>query len=330
MLKRLITSSLLAAMLSGIGGIKQAGTPGKTGNDNPFLVGVFRPDGIIVPFARYANRKWSNPWRSPQPDRQPDEPETIADLSQPWYESLVRPLGEWHLWLSPGGGQTVRTVKSIQVCSHCQQVWGLVSDYLNPKTPKENECVRNLGIAFSEKKDPRVMTLLTNASPDWKQLITFLVPEFERAEKAGLSKLTNQSYSSQMPPLEKRARTPLSMLNLYRTQLANGKFIFYFEASKEYPKPQAANDAGCNNISLLGGWILRDGRGRLTLLASLFSPTDCDMKEGGGVLPFAILDLDGKTFAIVEEDSYEGEEYTILEILESGVRRILETYAGSC
>ena len=54
------------------------------------------------------------------------------------------------------------------------------------------------------------------------------------------------------------------------------------------------------------------------------------MKEGGGVLPFAILDLDGKTFAIVEEDSYEGEEYTILEIQESGVRRILETYAGGC
>ena len=65
MLKRLITSSLLAAMLSGIGGIKQAGTPVKTGNDNPFLVGVFRPDGVIIPFARYPNRKWSNPWRSP-------------------------------------------------------------------------------------------------------------------------------------------------------------------------------------------------------------------------------------------------------------------------
>ncbi len=199
MLKRLITSSLLVAMFSGIGGIEQAYTPAKTGNDKPFLVGVFRPDGVIVPFARYANRNWNNPWRSPQSDRQPDEPETIADLSRPWYESLVRPLGEWHLWLSPDGSHTVKTLKSIQVCSHCQQVWGLVSDYPNPKPPKNNECVGNLGIGLSEKKDARVMALLTNASPDWKQLTTFLVPEFERAENAGLSKLTNQSYSAQIP-----------------------------------------------------------------------------------------------------------------------------------
>lgn len=330
MLKRLIILSLLAAMFSGIGGIKQARAPVKAGRDNPFIVGVFRPDGVIVPFARYANRKWSNPWRRPQPDRQPDEPDTIADLSKPWYESFVRSSGEWHVWLSPGGDQTVRISKSIQVCSHCQHVWGLLSDYPNPKQAKENECVRNLGIALSQKKEARVMGPLIRASPDWKRLITFLAPKFERAEKAGLSGLTGQYYSAQLPPFETRARIPLSMLNLYRTQLANGKMIFYFEASKEYPKPRAANDAGCNNISQLGGWILRDSKGNLTLLTSLFSATDCDMKEGGIVQPFALLDLDGGTFAIVEEDSYEGEEYTILEIRESGVRRILETYAGGC
>jgi hypothetical protein len=330
MLNRMIILSLLLAMFLGTGGIKQAGAPSKAGSDNPFLIGVFRPDGVIVPFARYANRKWSNPWHHAQPDRQSDEPDTIADLSTPWYGSLVSPLGEWHLSLSPGGDQTVRTSKSLQVCSHCQHVWGLLSDYPNPKQSKENECVRNLGIALSQKKEARVMAPLTGASPDWKRLTTFLGPKFERAEKAGLSGLAGQYYSAQMPPFATRARIPLSMLNLYRTQLADRKLIFYFEASKEYPKPRAANDAGCNNISLLGGWILRDGKGNLTLLTSLFSATDCDMKEGGIGRPFAILDLDGKTFAIVEEDSYEGEEYTILEIRESGVRRILETYAGSC
>jgi hypothetical protein len=330
MLKRLIISSLLVATFSGIGGIRPAGARVQANSNNPFIVGVFRPDGVIVPFARYANRKWSNPWRRPHPDRQPDEPDTIADLSKPWYESLVRPSGEWHLSLSAGGDQTVRTSKSIQVCSHCQHVWGLLSDYPNPKQSNENECVRNLGIALSQKKGARVMAPLTSASPDWKRLTTFLGPKFEQAEQAGLSGLAGQYYSAQIPPFETRSRIPLSMLNLYRTQLADGKLIFYFEASKEYPKPRAANDAGCNNISLLGGWILRDGKGNLTLLTSLFSATDCDMKEGGIIRPFAILDLDGKTFAIVEEDSYEGEEYTILEIRKVGVRRILETYAGSC
>ena len=54
------------------------------------------------------------------------------------------------------------------------------------------------------------------------------------------------------------------------------------------------------------------------------------MKEGGRILPFATLQLDGKTFAIVEEEGYEGEGYTILEIRKDGIRRVLETYAGSC
>ena len=67
MLKRLVIFALLAAMFSGIGGIKQAGAPVKVGGDNPFIVGVVRPDGIIVPFARYANRRWGNPWHSPSP-----------------------------------------------------------------------------------------------------------------------------------------------------------------------------------------------------------------------------------------------------------------------
>ena len=328
MVKSLITLSLLAAMFSGIGGIKQAGAPTKGGNDNSFIVGIFR-DGVIVPFARYANRTWSNPWHSPQPDAQPDEPETIADLPKPWFESFVKPSGEWHLLMSSGDERSVRTSKSIQACSHCQQVWGLLSDYPNPKQPNKNECAHNLGIALSETREARAIALLTSASPDWKQLLTFLAPEFERAEKVGLSEV-DQHYSAQIPPIDERAKIPLSILNLYRSELADGKLIFYFEASKEYPKPRDANDYGCNNISLLGGWILRDGKGNLTLLASQFSLTDCDMKEGDLALPFAILHLDGKTFAVVEEDSYEGESYTIVEIQKAGVRRVLESYAGGC
>ena len=189
-----------------------------------------------------------------QPDAQPDEPDAIADLPKPWYELFVKPTAEWYLSLSTSDASTVRTSKSIQVCSHCQQVWGLLSDYHNPKQPNKDECVHNLGIALSEKKEARMMVLLTSASPDWKQLITFLAPEFERAESVGLAGTVSQ-YAAQLPPAEERAKVALSMLNLYRSQLADGKMIFYFEASKEYPKPRAANDAGCNNISLLGGWI---------------------------------------------------------------------------
>jgi hypothetical protein len=121
------------------------------------------------------------------------------------------------------------------------------------------------------------------------------------------------------------------MRNLYKHQLPElGQILFYFEVSKEYPKPPDANDAACNNISMFEGWALRDPYGTVALLDSQFSPTDCDMVVSGRSVPFALLQLDGKTFAVIEEDSYEGESYIILEIRKDSVHRVLETYAGSC
>ena len=331
MLKKLTTLASLAVTLSSAVWIKPVGAIAQTSRNERFMVGILRQDGVVAPFAQYSNRTWTNPWHSPQPGDQVDEPDTIADLPKPCFQSFVKPSSEWYLWAAPGELTKLKTSKLVQVCSHCQQVWGLFSDYPNPKQPEKNSCVLNVGVALDKKKQARAMEQITNSYADWKQILTFLVPEFERAERAGISRIVSQQYRAQLPPEEERDRIPLSILNLYRSQLRDdGHVLFYFEASKEYPKPIDSNDAGCNNISLLGGWVTRNAQGKLTLLGSQYSATDCDMKEGGLARPFAILQLDGKTFAIVEEDSYEGEAYIIIEIQKNRVRRVLETYAGSC
>ena len=331
MLKKLIALASLAVTISNAAWIERAPALAQTSRQETFTVGILRQDGVVAPFAQYANRKWTNPWHSRQPGDQADEPDTIADLPKPWFQSFVKPSSDWYFWSPTGEPTAVKTSKIVQVCSHCQQVWGLFSDYPNSKQPEKNACVRNVGAVLSKKKQARAMATITNSSVDWRQMLTFLGPEFERAESAGITRIVSQQYRAQLPPAEERAGIPLSILNLYRTQLSDdGDVLFYFEASKEYSKPRESNDAGCNNISLLGGWVIRNAQGELTLLDSQYSPTDCDMKEGGLILPFAILQLHGKTFAIVEEDSYEGEAYIILEIQKKRVRRVLETYAGSC
>lgn len=330
MLKALITSVFLAVILPT--SIKPARLPTQTPSHERLIVGVLRPEGVIVPFAQFSNGKWTNPWHSPRPVDQPDEPETIADLPKPWYESLVKTPGVWYLATSLGDTKSVTTSKSIQVCSHCQHVWGLISDYPNPKQSEENECARNLGVAFSEKTETRSFERLTSEAAEWKQVLTVLEPEFEQSERAAsnVELELNRQYLARFPAAEERAKVTLSILNLYRSRLPEGPALLYFETSKEYPKPHEESDAGCNNISLFSGWLWQDSEGKLTLLDSHYEPTDCDMKEGGLTQPFAILHLDGKTFAIVEEDSYEGEGYTVLEIGKATIRRVLETYAGSC
>jgi hypothetical protein len=330
MLKKAVIMTLFAMVLSSAGWIKHARIPAQAGSDDSFIVGVFRPDGAIIPFARYANRTWTNPWHSPQPDAQPDEPDTIADLPKPWYESFVKPSAEWYLSLLSAGASTVRTSQNIQVCSHCQQVWGLLTDYPKAKPPEKNACVSNLGIALSEKKQTSSIEELTTASPDWKALMTFLGAKFEQSEEAGVEDELTRQYAGQLPSAPERAKVRLSMLHLYRSQHSEeGPVVFYFEAGKEYPKPRDANDAGCDNLSLFTGWVVAE-RGNLALLDSHYQLTDCDMKEGGLTVPFAVLHLDGKKFVVVEEIGYEGESYAILEIRKGSVRRVLETYAGSC
>lgn len=298
----------------------------KRSEEKPFIVGIFRPDGVIVPFARYAQKKWSNPW----PNQNPGEPNTIADLTKPWYESQIEATRPWQVLLLSTGAQTVTTSQSTEVCSHCQKVWGLLSNYPNPKQPGPNECVVNIGIAFSRNRRASAMTQLAKASPDWNRIARFVGARFDQAEKKGLAQMRSPLYLAQIPGPEKRARTPLSMMGLYRARLSNGEQVFYFEARKSYSRPADANDAGCENISMLGGWIRSHRDRSLILLGSHFASTDCDLKESGFNQPFAILHLDGKTFAIVEEDGYEGESYTIVEIRRKGVRLVLETYGGSC
>lgn len=328
MLKKVVVLASLAVALSA--GIKDTRAPEQGGTDGTFILAVFRTDGVIVPFARYAKLKWTNPWQNPAVGAQTDEPNGIADLPKPWYESFVKPPAEWHLSLPAGGALTVRTSKNIQACSHCQQVWGLLSDYPNAAPAGRNECVRTLGIALNKKRSAPAMARLTDTSPDWQQLLKFVSPEFDRAEDAGPTQASEFWYA-QIPRAEERAKIPLSMLNLYRHQLTDqGEVLFYFEVSKEYAKPPDAHDAACNNISLLEGWVLRDANGYLALLDSQFSPTDCDRKDSGRLVPFGVMKLDGKTFVVAEEDSYEGESYIILEIRKDSVHRVLQTYAGSC
>lgn len=328
MLKKVVALASLAVALSAA--IKYTRAPAQGSSDRTFILAVFRTDGVIVPFARYANLKWTNPWQNPSEGAQTDEPNTIADLAKPWYESFVKPPAEWDLSLPAGGALTVRTSKNIQTCSHCQQVWGLLSDYPNAEPAGRNECVRTFGIALNKKRPAPAMERLTNTSPDWQQLLKLVSPEFDRAENAGPTE-ASRLYYAQIPRAEERAKVPLSMLNLYRHQLTEqGEILFFFGVSKEYAKPQDANDPSCNNISLFEGWVLRDANGYLTLLDSQLSPTDCDRKHSGRLVPFGVMQLDGKTFVVVEEDSYEGESYIILEIRKESVHRVLQTYAGSC
>lgn len=64
------------------------------------------------------------------------------------------------------------------------------------------------------------------------------------------------------------------------------------------------------------------------LLDSRVSLTDCDLKGPSFATPLGILNLKNATYIFVSEHGSEDESYLILELDQSGLRKVLETFGG--
>jgi hypothetical protein len=59
-------------------------------SEQSFIVGLLRPDGLIIPFAYFNGTDFINPWQKPR-DYGPTDPNTITDLDVPWFSGLTAP-----------------------------------------------------------------------------------------------------------------------------------------------------------------------------------------------------------------------------------------------
>src|SRR5689334_10017948 len=71
----------------------QAAVP--AADDAPFTVGVLRNDGIVIPFAVFDGKEWSEPW--PTVLRSVDLPIDIANVPQKWW-GKTGPIVEMTAW----------------------------------------------------------------------------------------------------------------------------------------------------------------------------------------------------------------------------------------
>lgn len=125
---------------------------------------------------------------------------------------------------------------------------------------------------------------------------------------------------------EERAKVETSLTVLYgSSSVVNGEHVYYFEAEKQYQKRTTSGDPGCNDVSLFQGWISRDERDGLGLRAGNFVFTDCDRKGPSTMIPLGIMTLKEQIFLFVREHGWEDESYTILDLNQSGLHRVLQT-----
>jgi len=286
-----------------------------------FAVSLMRSDGVLVPFAQYDHGRWENPWAKPS-TFSADEPNSLADLPKPWFAEDRLPSPLWYFWSLRGKAHRLSASQVVEVPSHCQKLWGIVSDL--PKEEAVNDRYGILGVAVDSDRKVNPAYELDKTSDEWTKLHSFIQSEFGKEEQA---KAKDLSQFLAPPVREERKNKTVTLSHLYQMTIeTTGERLYYFEALKEYRKPIPTNELTCNDV-FFNGWILTKAD-ELKLIDSKMGWKECD--AGLDSIPLGVLSVAGEVFIFTCEFGYEGEGYFIFKLNKSRMQMVLETQGASC
>jgi hypothetical protein len=301
----------------------------------PFIAGVARQDGVIVPFGVYQSGHWSK-----------IGPETCSDKPVPsnTAEALAALAGikrippAWFLWTKDSEQPVVMKVsKPVTVQSHCCQQWGLAT---GPNTVFKAGSFPfpKLGLALSQPLKVELIDRLDTAGAEAKSLLAFFNPHFDRLEDVALQeKQDNANGLAQREVLNAlygasigspRQPVPLKLGKAFRSRNAvSGRILLHLEVFKEYPA------ASCPVVGYSSCWISKDPTGAFTLLNQNETSVgffDCDWKGADFFTPLGIVVADNLAYVLGQSGVWENEVYVILEVLNNQIRSVLQVNGGGC
>lgn len=321
--------------------VNKAHLSSKRDDESQFIAGILRGDGTLVPFAQYGNGGWYNPWPNPRGSAESVYaedteviPHSLGELPEPWFRQCGKIPETWYFWSLAATPAVLSVSRVMQVENHSQKNWALLTDF--PKQSAENSHHLNIGVALNVNEKVEPMIEIKPESVEAADLLSFIKQLFDEAETAELNKI----HAEQLRELEAstpffslsseaRAKVRMSITKLSRSKSSlNGKHLYYFEAEKQYGRPATSTDPSCNDVSLFQGWMDATELGGLGLEDSRLFLTDCDMKGPSTATPLGIMTLKNKIFLFVSEHGWEDESYMILELSNSGLHKVLETFGG--
>lgn len=295
--------------------------------DGPVMAAVVRSDGYIVPFAAYEDGAWRGPDTEPYPD--------LADRPSAWFADRLDRLGRWRL-VTPLGLSDLKgdpvpisvTGAPVEVGTHCQRAWALPTDLPGTPTP-EFTVHRNVGMAFSVGASPVRPAELAAAPDETDRALRFLAPYFNAAEaQEEQRREASGGYEPRRVGAD-MATGPLALTHLQRVDGDAGMSYYVFEASRRYAGGPDA-PPGCDEATVMTGWLSGDPSGTLVLLSSDVAMTNCDRTGSARVQPMGALRLDEQLFVLVVERHYEGESYAVVRVDPASATTVLTVYGGGC
>jgi hypothetical protein len=308
-------------------------SPTLPAEENAFLAGMLRSDGIIIPFACHDGSRWETPW--PEADAAIDTSlHALNALPKAWFAPLAAVPREWYIRTSNGGFRAVEAIRAVTVQSRCSTVIGLESSFISGKTGipaapqpgaipnrQADPGVSKGGIALSRNIQTRSVVSVGKESAEWRTLFAAIRNEFAQAEEKRGHPL----------PKETREREELVILSLHRgVPEPDGSVVCRFEAARNYVASAllpGTSPAGCARFS---GWIRLDRTGSPSFIAKEFSLDRFVAPLEPVFLPVGIISLGGNSFWVAEERNRGSESYFILEVGRTEVRTVARAFGGGC
>ncbi len=288
-----------------------------------FMLGVLRRDGIVIPFASFDGRRWSKRW----PERLPDErPISLADIPKPWWGIEPRP-GRLRHWNDGAEVGEVTLTSPVVSPLMCEPRFALRSDYKSsqPAPPGFVLPFPKDGLVISGDVSVSTIATVDPASEEAKGVLGRALEEFNREENASASAFTDWYHP--VKPSE-RKKLPVTLEAIYRAPTDDPEWTAYFiEAIREYP-PGPKDRDGCGLATYVSGFVLTNKqRAAIRIGAAI---TFCDRKDVGYMLPFGLVQADGKTYWVFQHAGFETESYQVLRPHRRNVDTAVIFNAGGC
>src|SRR5262245_38008147 len=192
--------------------------------DPPFAAGILRRDGVIIPFAVFDGKSWSNHW--PKPSLDLTVPTDVGSVPTKWWGDAGAQR-EWQLWIGTAEPQTVKVVQPDWVDAYCVRQIGLHTDYRPlqlPPPPTEQPYPKD-GLALAPPRAIERTAVVPPTSPEANSMLVELKEAFNRAERQPAGKVAH--------PVSKEVRENQDPKIEAVYSHGSEPRVFYVEATRE-------------------------------------------------------------------------------------------------
>jgi hypothetical protein len=287
-----------------------------------FAVGVLRRDGVIVPFAAFDGKRWSNPWPPPALDL--TVPVGLSAVPSRWWGPAKKTLERWQALLVPSADapRTLNVVQPDWVEAHCQRQIGLRTDYVPASIapPRATHPYPKDGVAVSPPQAVEPIAIVPPLSADAQGLTPALHDAFNRAER-----VVEDRYGHS---IKRRAREGVVPTIEAVYAFGDQPRVYYVEATRPYR--ELGQPLGeCAAMAFGTGWFVRDG-GQVRSLLTVVDLLNCDRTGASYMLPLGVVRIGSRLFWLAQFSGWDHERFAVLEVKAKTVEAALSVWGGGC